>query len=241
MHYRYLKKIPALTTDKAASSLVLNLIPAMMLVIGAFLISSATVPILAYQFLFSPQFNELKSPLPDKKADGLQKSMVLSENKQIDMLQAQNWFPEAPSLPPRPSKITSYSLSVPKLKIEKATVEIDGQDLKESLIHYKGTALPGQKGTAVIFGHSTLPQLFNPKNYVTIFSTLPTLKKGDQIKLDFDGVSYIYQVFQLKETSATDFTILDQNFEDSYLTLVTCVPPGTYLRRLAASAKLLKI
>jgi sortase A len=151
-----------------------------------------------------------------------------------------NWFAEAPKLPTRETKITHYNISIPKLKIENAVVAIGGEDLSESLIQYPGTALPGEYGNTVIFGHSVLPQFYNPKNYKTIFSTLPTLKEGDEILVDFDGIRYRYVVVKMVEVSPNDVSVLEQRYDGEYLSLVTCVPPGTYLRRLIVKAKLVK-
>ena len=131
-------------------------------------------------------------------------------------------------------------LAIPKLEIVQAVVQIGGEDLMKSLIHYPGTALPGQYGNAVIFGHSVLPQFFNPENYKTIFSTLPTLEGGDDIFLDFDGVTYHYQVTQIVETLPEDVSVLEQHYNGEYLTLVTCVPPGTYLKRLVIRGRLVR-
>ena len=119
-----------------------------------------------------------------------------------------------------------YTVTIPKLKIENAVVAIGGEDLSKNLVQYPGTALPGKNGNAVIFGHSILPIFYNPKNYMSIFSTLPTLKEGDEIFISFDGVTYKYQVEELFEIFPTDIQILEQNPSDSFLTLVTCVPPG---------------
>ena len=111
----------------------------------------------------------------------------------------------------------------------------------KSLVHYGGTALPGDWGNTVIFGHSVLPQFFNPKNYKTIFSTLPTLEKKDKILIDFDGITYFYEVYELKVVSPDDVSVLEQRYDTSYLSLVTCVPPGTYWKRLIVKARLKKI
>jgi sortase A len=85
-----------------------------------------------------------------------------------------------------------------------------------------------------------LPQFFNPKDYMTIFSTLPTLKIGDEILVDFDGVRYRFLVSEMVELPPDDLAILEQHYDDSYISLVTCVPPGTYLRRLVVRARLAK-
>lgn len=101
--------------------------------------------------------------------------------------------------------------------------------------------MPGKKGNAVVFGHSTLPQLFDSKNYLTIFSYLPSLAKGDKIFVNYDGIKYTYQVYEMFEVKPQNIEILEQTFDDAYLTLVTCVPPGTYLRRLVVKSRLVPL
>lgn len=134
-----------------------------------------------------------------------------------------------------------YTLSIPRLSIDRATVKIGGEDLSKNLIHYKGTALPGKTGNAVIFGHSVLPQLFNPKNYLTIFSTLPKLEEGDKVIVEYDGVTYTYRIAEMFEVPPTATEVLRQYHDGSHITLITCVPPGTYLRRLVVRADLIPL
>lgn len=150
------------------------------------------------------------------------------------------WFPT------RPQKkvvapVNSYTLSIPRLGIEGATTIIAGDDLAKGLIHYGGTALPGEYGNTVIFGHSTLPQFFKgSRDYKSIFSTLPSIKDGDDIFITYDGVTYRYTVYEKVVVEPTDLSSLEQRFDDSYVTLVTCVPPGTYLMRLNVKARLVR-
>lgn len=229
MLYKYIKKQPKVTWFKKQTK-IWQILPFACLALGAFFLLSVFWPILSYEFK-SRSFNtKLISPVT-----------VLGESTTVvDYSQPKTWFPTAPNLPPKTSKITHYNLSIPKLKIQDAVVEIDGKDLMHSLIHYQGTALPGQYGNTVIFGHSVLPQFFNPKNYKTIFSTLPTLEKGDEIFVDFDGILYRYQVVGLREVSPDNISVLEQRYDSEYLSIITCVPPGTYLRRLVVTAKLMK-
>lgn len=167
---------------------------------------------------------------------------VLGEsNSVVDYSRPESWFPTAPLTQTTPSRITHYTISIPKLKINEATVQIGGKDLMRSLIHYSGTALPGQYGNAVIYGHSVLPTFYNPKNYRTIFSTLPTLEKGDEIYVNFDGIDYLYRIFDMFEVTPDDVSVLEQRYDGEYLSLITCVPPGTYIRRLIVKARLVKI
>lgn len=239
MHYRYVKA-PVSSCASVVSLPVgrrlwsAKLLPLLLLVAGLSLVSFAAVPILFYQVFVSSRFTQLIKPIPDNPTE----QAVLGTTSGADMTQVSNWLPNAPALPSRPSKITHYNLSIPKLKIQEAVVEIGGEDLKKSLIHYPGTALPGQFGNAVIFGHSVLPQFFNQKDYKTIFSTLPTLKLKDEIIVNFDGVTYRYVIEEMVEVKPDDISILEQRYDDSYITLITCVPPGTYLRRLIVRARL---
>ena len=199
--------------------------------LGAIFLANAFWPIINYEIKSRHFTQQLISPV----------SVLGESTTVIDYSQPKTWFPTAPSLPPKPSKITHYALTIPKLKIDQAVVQIGGDDLMESLVQYPGTSLPGQYGNAVVFGHSVLPQFFNPKNYRTIFSTLPTLKENDEIFIDFDGILYRYEVIGLREVSQEDATVLEQHYDGEYLSLITCVPPGTYLRRLVVTAKLTRI
>jgi sortase A len=144
----------------------------------------------------------------------------------IDFTKPSNWFVGNVQPEFADSNVRFYTLSIPKLKIKQATVAIGGEDLSKSLIQYAGTAVPGNPGNAVIFGHSILPQFYDPKDYMAIFSTVPTLQKGDEIFVDYDGVSYTYRVEDKFEVAPTDVQILQQNTSDSFLQLVTCTPPG---------------
>ncbi|GAG09918.1 unnamed protein product, partial [marine sediment metagenome] len=180
-----------------------------------------------------PQF---LSPLADSTGFA---PVVLGE--EVDLTKLSNWFPSVPEQAQSSSRITHYTISIPPLRIFEATVKIGGEDLKESLIHYGGTALPGEFGNTVIFGHSVLPQFFNPKKYLTIFSTLPNIKRDDEVFVQFDGIEYKYKVYDMVEVDPDDVSILEQRYDNAYLILVTCVPPGTYWKRLAVRARLEKI
>lgn len=179
---------------------------------GLVILIGSIWPIIEYRLTDAKSYSRLLSPLRTEKTD---------------FTKVENWFPEATLPEPEEvSKVGFYTISIPKLKIDKAIVAIGGEDLSKNLVQYPGTALPGKKGNAVIFGHSILPIFYNPKNYMAIFSTLPTLKAGDKIFVEYDGISYNYVVEELFEIYPSDIEILEQNPVDSFLTLVTCTPPG---------------
>ncbi len=181
-------------------------------------------PIISYRYIYPKNYTRLVSPVTEQNP-GAVKSV--SSTQTIDYTQASNWFKGGASKEDfTTSKVSYYTVTVPKIKIENAVVAIGGEDLSEHIIQYPGTALPGKRGNAVLFGHSILPIFYNPKNYLAVFSLLPTLKKGDEIYVEYDGISYTYKVEEMFEVGPTDIQVLDQDTSDSFLTLVTCVPPG---------------
>lgn len=210
---------------------------------------NAVTPILSYQLTSAQNFqsDEVVSPLASGFSDfaleshfSLASQVLVEDNNLPWSFEVRNWLPE--TAPPEPetteAKIDTYSLSIPKLKIANAVVKIGVENLDKNLVHYPGTAIPGRSGVSVIFGHSVLPQFFNPTNYKTIFSTVPTLKENDQILIDYGDTRLVYLVQELKEVIPSDPAILAQRYDDSYLNLITCVPPGTFSRRLIVRARL---
>ena len=212
---------------------------------GIFLFSSAIFPIVQFQLEYASKFGQIVNPLSAKFYN--QQGGVLGELSTADYTQLNNWFVtdnhqnESAASVLSDSSETSYKISIPILKIKDAVVSVGSMDLKKSLIQYPQTALPGQLGNGVIFGHSVLPQFFNPKSYLTIFSTLYRLKLGDEILIDFDNIQYKYLVEEMFEVQPTDLSVLEQRFDGKYLTLVTCSPPGTYLRRLIIKSRIVDI
>lgn len=186
---------------------------------GVVILLGVIVPIANYENAYKSS-QPLLSPVGEKESPSF-----VADN--LDYTKASNWFEGGAKKEEfLLSNVSYYTISIPRLKIENATVAIGGEDLSQNLIQYPGTALPGKKGNAVIFGHSVLPIFYNPKDYMSIFSTLPTLKKGDEVRIGYDGVSFLYRIEDSFEVSPTDIQVLDQDASDSFLTLVTCVPPG---------------
>lgn len=223
--YIYRKK-PVRIKKKSA------VLPSLFLTGGVLLLFLVIWPILTFEFFIGPKLKtNVVSPLGSQ-------SQVLGV--QTDLSLATNWFPG--TLPKiTASKITSYTLSIPKLGIYDATVVNNDEDLFKHLVQWGGTGDPGRPGSTVIFGHSVLPVFYNPKDYKTIFSTLPTLKEGDDIYVYYDGITYHYRVIEMKIVNPEDISVLEQSFDDSYLSLITCVPPGTYWKRLVVRSRLVKI
>lgn len=235
--YRYIKAQPKRPIRRPV---ILSYI---LMAVGGMILLWTAWPVISFMLVRDGLFASQVSPVADTTVNPAASSVfspvVLAAQTEnaADYTNPNVWFPTKPQKKVV-AAVTSYTLTVPKLKIKDALVIIAGDDLNKSLIHYGGTGLPGEYGTAVIFGHSTLPQFYNPLNYKTIFSLLPTLNIGDEFFVTYDAVTYRYVIEEMVVTTPTDLAPLEQRFDDSYITLITCVPPGTYWERLNVRARL---
>ncbi len=141
---------------------------------------------------------------------------------------------------------------IPKLKIAaplvqpptEALLQQDwGQvekDIQESLlngiVHYPGTAKPGQAGNFFITGHSS-NYGWVKSQYNSIFARLHQLNVGDEYWVYWNGDRHRYIVRSKKEVSPSDVSVLDQPPDERMGTLMTCTPVGTTLRRLIVQAQ----
>ncbi len=258
---RFWQSIPQFMKMTAAA------IPLVLIGVGIVLAGSAAWPIIS-QVL--PQANadsdDLLSPLSNTQlanANNLvyAKSNIIDENQnqtpvvldepiildyKLDYTDLSNWFNGQESeVTDLEYQVEEYRFDIPSLEISNAKVRVGGTDLNKSLIQYPGTALPGEPGAPVIFGHSVLRQFYspsekNPRRYSSIFSKIMTLKNGDKIYLTHNNVKYTYQVQSNTEVQPTDTFILAQRYDARQLKLVTCVPEGTVLRRGVVIAQLIK-
>jgi LPXTG-site transpeptidase (sortase) family protein len=163
----------------------------------------------------------------------LQPTIIATE---LDYTNLSNWFPTLGVPQVDEETAATYRLDIPTVDLSNAEVKIGGSNLDKSLIQYPGTALPGQKGAPVIFGHSILRQFYNPseknpRRYISVFSKIMTLKTGDKIYLTKDNVRYTYVVQDKREVDPEDTYILEQRYDNKTLKLVTCTPEGTTLHR----------
>jgi sortase A len=107
--------------------------------------------------------------------------------------------------------------------------------LQHGTVHYPNTAVPGQQGNVVIFGHSS-GQWWAPGNYKFVFTLLNKLQYGDTIFVEYQGVRYIYRVSNISVVKPDDLSVLNQG-GNSMLTLITCTPVGTSQKRLIVQAQ----
>ncbi len=217
----------------------LRLISILLIVIGICIVSYVLFPFISWQIYFSPVFasQNIVASIPSANIVDLAKVSLDG----TDYTKAENWFPAFnPSATSGQvqTDVPVYTISIPSIKIENAKVSTVDTDLEKYLVNYPGTGIPGRNGNSVIFGHSTLPQLFSSKDYKTIFSNAYKLKNGDVIYANINGVTYEYKIFKTIVVDPSDTQALVQDYSNSYITLVTCTPPGTIWKRLVIKARL---
>lgn len=199
-----------------------------------------SLPVLSWKLLYEPVFASVISPLADDDIEDKLQSVEQKPFTADSMNFTDSWFLEYSFKKTYAPAIASYTISIPKLNIQHAFVSTVDDKLDEHLVQYWGSALPPLLGNTVIFGHSTLPQLFDAKNYRTIFAHIHELQVNDFITVHIDKNDYTYKVNNITITTPDDISMLSQNTNGHYLTIITCTPPGTTWKRLIIKSELIK-
>jgi len=222
-------------------------------IVGIFSISLGVVtllyfffPLLSYQLYLSSAFaqSDIQAPLPQRFVLGSGSSIggLFSAgitNVTSDYRDARNWFPQAKKSNTTAQRVTEYEFSVPSQGINHMKVSTVDFDLSKHLVQYFSTSKsPVDHGTSVIFGHSTLPQWYDPTNYMSIFAHMHLIKNGDEFIVSLNKIDYHYKVFSISIVDSKDQNIFAQSYDNSYITIITCTPPGTTWKRLVVRAAL---
>jgi LPXTG-site transpeptidase (sortase) family protein len=110
------------------------------------------------------------------------------------------------------------------------------QALQMGVVHYPGTAKPGQAGNFFVTGHSSYYP-WAAGQYKTVFARLHELAAGDEYWVYYGGDKHRYIVRGKTEVKPANVAVLDQPVDKRLSTLMTCTPIGTTLRRLIISAE----
>lgn len=95
---------------------------------------------------------------------------------------------------------------------------------------------PGQIGNTVLSGHSS-NDVFAAGDYKFIFMQLEKLEIGDTIYANYEGKRYTYVVTKKEEVLPSQVDRLIYETNKPVMTLITCTPLGTALRRLLVTAE----
>lgn len=133
----------------------------------------------------------------------------------------------------------NFSILIPKIgansrvlpDVDPANEKIYLEALKMGVAHAAGTAFPVEGGHIFLFAHST-DYFWNVGSYNAVFYLLNKLEKGDEVNLFFKGQRVVYQVVDKRIVDPSQVEFLTRKTNREFLTLQTCWPPGTTLKRL---------
>lgn len=136
-----------------------------------------------------------------------------------------------------------FGIVIPKIGVNMAIIpQVDPFNSKEyqkaltkGIAHVKDMVLPNAGGNIVLFAHSS-DNFYNANRYNAVFYLLNKLNAGNEIVIVYDNKLYKYSVTEKSIVGPEDMKYMERSAE-SKLTLITCWPPGTTLKRLVVVAK----
>jgi LPXTG-site transpeptidase (sortase) family protein len=102
--------------------------------------------------------------------------------------------------------------------------------LRDGVVHYPNTALPGMIGNVFLSGHSSYYQS-DPGKYKDVFAKLGELETGDEYTIYYQGKRFVYKIREHKIIEPNDFSVLSPPTEKELSTLMTCYPVYTNKQR----------
>jgi LPXTG-site transpeptidase (sortase) family protein len=202
----------------------------------------------AYSILFENWYlnfagSDIAAPLnsftgKDASIALLPSSFELVENSDIPKLNIEVTPPGLRVIVPR------LRSNVPVITVSEATLVSRDWDaleseiqnaLRDGVVHYPGTPFPNESGNVVLTGHSSYYP-WDPGRFKDVFAILHQAIVGDEIVLFYDQQKYVYKITDIKKVNPDEVNVLGDSGDDR-LTLITCTPIGTNLKRLIVTAK----
>jgi sortase A len=121
-------------------------------------------------------------------------------------------------------------IEIPSIGVRDYVVEgTDLENLRKGPGHYRGTPLPGDRGTVAIAGHRT--------TYGAPFRKIDQLRRGQEVAVDMPYGRYVYRVERTKIVEPTDLSVLDRVGHDR-LVLSACHPLYSAAQRVVVFSRL---
>ncbi len=109
--------------------------------------------------------------------------------------------------------------------------------LLHGVVHHPETPLPTQIGNGVYIGHSS-NYWWQASDYNTVFTLLEKLEIGDEIVIHYEDIVYRYSVTERRTVGKNSTEVFRAPDDDvNEITLVTCWPNGTDLKRFFVRAQ----
>lgn len=135
-------------------------------------------------------------------------------------------------------------ISIPSLDIETTiynpidtSIEVLDSYLLKGAVRYPGSALLGEKGNVLIFGHSSYLPVVRNQAYKA-FNDIQNLRKDDSILVYSDNKVYTFGVESVERVSAKSTEEIRLDSVHNMLTLVTCNTFGDKSDRFLVTATL---
>lgn len=139
---------------------------------------------------------------------------------------------------------SDFGIVIPKIGANaKVVPDVDWQDervyqraLTRGVAHARGTARPGEPGNVFVFSHSGV-DFFEANRYNALFYLIDKLQSGDEITMLYQKEAFTYRVTEKKIVASESVAYLKGSADHKTLTLMTCYPAGTTLKRLVVIAE----
>lgn len=135
---------------------------------------------------------------------------------------------------------------LPKIEVRAPIVFPDTTDnkkllswLEKGVIHYPDSAGFGEKGVAILLGHSSAYPWYRG-NYGSVFALLEKLTPGDEVIVVSQGKKYLYRVSGSKVVVPKDFRVENPD-GGAHLWLMSCWPVRTNKLRIVVATDLVRV
>jgi len=189
---------------------------------------------LYYIFIFSVIFIILNAPIIFSRVgfeeSGSSRIITIQELEKVAMADSAPLDPGEVIPPDSQIVIPKIGITAPIIFLASRNEQEIQNNLTRGVVHYSGTAKPGEVGNSFITGHSS-NFWWVKGNYNYVFVNLDKMAAGDQAKIYHNGKKYVYSVTEVKTVEPNDVSVVTQT-DTPTLTLMTCTPPGTNWKRL---------
>lgn len=230
--------------ENSTKTILRPILPKLLLVLGVILVFTQIIP-LAYSYYFgyslsangdafipvSQTFLERLTNVTyiDPGADWFEAVIAQSRPIEIDLS-----YKKKMKLSISPAGISNINLAT---NIPGNNPSIYDEALKHGIAHLRGTSLPGDAGTSVIYGHSGIATFLTGKSSPQIvFSRLDTVSIGDTMSIERDGKELRYIVSGKKIIEPQDLSFMSEQPGKERAVLLTCWPLGIGTKRLIVIA-----
>ncbi|MBI5405936.1 sortase [Candidatus Kaiserbacteria bacterium] len=170
--------------------------------------------------------------LPEARATG-----AVSASPAVSRATSERRTQASPVVSELPTKIEISAIGLSAAVVNPTTTAIDALDreLLSGAVRYPTSALLGETGNVVLFGHSSYLPVVKNQAYKT-FNGIQKLVAGDAIIVYASGAAYTYRVQSVAKESANDNTAIPLSTGGKVLTLVTCDSFGKKTDRFVVTA-----